>query len=255
MTSERPVEIETDTSKILGMLHTPQNNDDMLPLVIILHGHGGNKLGPGRFFVESARELCEDELAVLRFDFRGSGDSQEPEEKQTTTTMINDLERVIEYVSKLKEIDGDNIHLIGHSWGGYIGIQYASKNEKIKSLILWMARTYDLDQSLGRPWIDELDRKGFFYDKDVKFTKKFYEDGKKYSAEGAIEDLSIPVGMIYGNFDKIVLPSDGQHLIENAQTEAKMEIMETLDHYFQGEPNRQQVLEYTKTWLEKWVNK
>lgn len=249
----KQVEIEVAGSKLFGMLHTPQGNGQSLPLVIFLHGHGGNKIGPARFFVKAANSIASEGFAAFRFDFRGSGESQGAEEVLTTSSMLEDVEKVVEVLAKREKIDEDRIALVGHSWGGFVGLHFAAENDRIKALILWMGRTYDLKQALGQPWIDELKRRGYFYSGGVKLTERFYQDSLNFDSREAIDKLSLPVGMIYGGLDSLVLPSDGSYLKKHAQTETELMLLESLDHYFQGEENKQQILDYTRDWLETWL--
>lgn len=250
---EKQIKIENEGDEIFGILHLSDNNEDKSPLVILLHGRGGTKTGPAGFFVRAARSLSKEGYSVLRFDFRGSGDSQGKYEDQTTTSMIKDLEKVIVETSNREEINPSSIGLIGHSWGGYVALNYANNDDRVEMLILWTARTYDLEKALGEPWIKEIERKGYFFENDQKVNRKFYEDNLKYNSKKEMKALNIPIGMIYGEFDEIVLPSDGEYLKKNTDTETDMEILETLDHYFSGESNKEQTINLTKKWLQKWL--
>ncbi len=70
---------------------------------------------------------------VARFDLRGFGDSQLPEQAYDIAVLIDDLEAVLRAV----ELDGTRFHLVGHSVGGMICQRYALDHpEALSSLTL-----------------------------------------------------------------------------------------------------------------------
>ncbi len=58
---------------VAAVLHVPESTP--APGVIMCHGFTGHKAETHRLFVHTARDFAAHGLAVLRFDFRGSGDS------------------------------------------------------------------------------------------------------------------------------------------------------------------------------------
>jgi alpha/beta superfamily hydrolase len=75
-TIEIPLTFKCEKQQIVGILHLPKEKRK-IPLVILVHGWSANKLGTwNAFFVKAARGFSKNGFAVLRFDFRGSGDSE-----------------------------------------------------------------------------------------------------------------------------------------------------------------------------------
>lgn len=252
MGQEEQFEVDVDGENVFGVLHSPAN-ENKHPLVLIVHGWSANRMGPARFFVDAARDLVEEGYAVARFDFRGSGDSSREFEEQTHTSMLEDLESVISELQDRENIDEDRVALIGHSQGGYISTLYAGSNN-IEALILWMARTTDLENWFSKPWKRELKRKGYYTYQGYKQTKEYYKDGLEYDAGEALRNIENPIGMIYGEMDETVPPSESQRVEENAAGETELEIMDYLDHLFHGEENQEAVKDQTREWLEKWIS-
>ena len=77
--------------------------------------------------------LVEAGYRVVTYDQLGTGDSDKPKDKSLWT-----IGRYVEEVETVRQALGlGRIHLLGHSWGGWLGIEYALTYPKaLKSLIL-----------------------------------------------------------------------------------------------------------------------
>ncbi|MHC4488649.1 MAG: proline iminopeptidase-family hydrolase [Planctomycetota bacterium] len=96
--------------------------------VVILHG------GPGgdHNLMLPMQELASD-YKVVFYDQRATGDSSSPldDNSITVNNFVEDLEEL------RKELNLGKIHLIGHSWGGGLGMFYAIKySDNLRSLII-----------------------------------------------------------------------------------------------------------------------
>lgn len=87
------------------------------PVVVLVHGFGAAKEEYG-LFEGLASGLNNVGLAVYRFDFTGSGESEGDYNLVTLTQLVNDLRRIIEFVKLDEEIDATKIGLCGQSLGG-----------------------------------------------------------------------------------------------------------------------------------------
>lgn len=104
-------------------------DDTRLPL-LCLHG------GPGANWLHlKPYEALADERRVVFYDQIGSGNSglEEPHE-----VSIWQPELFVEEVSVVREALGlERVHVLGHSWGGMLGMQYATEQpEGLASLIV-----------------------------------------------------------------------------------------------------------------------
>ncbi len=77
--------------------------------------------------------LVEAGYRVVTYDQLGTGASDKPKDKSLWT-----IGRYVEEVETVrKALDLGRIHLLGHSWGGWLSIEYSLKYQKaLKSLIL-----------------------------------------------------------------------------------------------------------------------
>jgi proline iminopeptidase len=99
---------------------------------VLLCLNGGPGL-PCDYLREPHMRLAGPGLRVVAFDQLGCGASDRPEEEALWT-----IDRYADEVEAVREALGlGRVHLLGHSWGGWLGIEYALKyNSSIKSLVL-----------------------------------------------------------------------------------------------------------------------
>jgi uncharacterized protein len=88
------------------------------PWVVFSHGFTGHRLGPSYLFVQLSRELAEEGVSSLRFDFSGSGESEGLFQEMTIASMRSDLVSAVRLVRK--RFAPSSVILLGHSLGGMI---------------------------------------------------------------------------------------------------------------------------------------
>lgn len=139
MTAREPISFMNEGQKLIGVLHRPAAvNQNKIPAVVLFHGFTGTKVEPHRIFVKTAEALAQEGIAALRFDFRGSGDSEGDFEDMTLQGEISDARVSLDYVSSLPGVDGDNIGILGLSMGGAVAAS-VSDDPRVKSVVLWSA--------------------------------------------------------------------------------------------------------------------
>lgn len=92
--------------------------------IILMHGWGCNGTT-----LASVERVALDNHTVYNIDFPGFGQSQEPPE----VWGVEEYTRVVESLAEKEGID--NPVLLGHSFGGRVGILFASRN-RVKKLVL-----------------------------------------------------------------------------------------------------------------------
>lgn len=130
------ITLENNGEKIFGIFHRPLLAEKA-PAIVICPGFAGNKSGKFRMFVTLSKELAKRGIAVLRFDYRGSGDSEGEFQEITLDGKISDTLKCLEFLSSHPRIDSTRIGLLGRSLGGAIAILTARRYPSIKSLALW----------------------------------------------------------------------------------------------------------------------
>ena len=140
------VVLENQGQRIFGIYHHPQNaTETTAPGVLIVHGFGGNKCGKHRIYVSIAQCLAMSGCAVLRFDMRGSGDSDGLFEESTLEGQISDTIVATEFLAGRPEVDTSRLGILGRSLGGAVAVSAAAQTEQFKSMVLW-APVFSADQ-------------------------------------------------------------------------------------------------------------
>lgn len=123
-----PVETELGTFKV--WTKRVGNNPDLK--VLLLHG------GPGathEYFESADSYFPNAEVEYYYYDQLGSGNSDNPEDER-----LWDLDRFVDEVEQVRlalGLDASNFVLLGHSWGGILGMEYALKyQENLKGLVI-----------------------------------------------------------------------------------------------------------------------
>ena len=93
---------------IRGLFSEPDNG--YTDIAVMLHGYTGHKNENGFLFKQITKTLVDNNIATLRFDYYGSGDSDGEFKDQTFTTVRNDAKAVIDEAVKLN--NGKQIYLI-----------------------------------------------------------------------------------------------------------------------------------------------
>ena len=94
--------------------------------------------GPGmshEYFECMESFLPKEGIEFIYYDQLGTGYSENP--KDTTMWDLPRYVEEVEQVRKALKLDNSNFYLLGHSWGGILGMQYALKYQNnLKGLII-----------------------------------------------------------------------------------------------------------------------
>ena len=139
---------ETDGIKLAGTLTIPKEQASY-PAVVLISGSGAQNrdeaiLGHKPFLV-LADHLTRNGIAVLRYDDRGTAESEGDFTSSTAYDFSKDAEAAFNYLKSRKEIDSNRIGLIGHSEGGMVAPMVAARNSECKvrfSLITDVLKNY-----------------------------------------------------------------------------------------------------------------
>ncbi|MGH7495707.1 MAG: hydrolase 1, exosortase A system-associated [bacterium] len=73
---EKPVQFALGHKLLYGILHLPVREHDVVKIVLMVIGGPQTRVGSHRLYAQLARALCDEGVAVYRFDYEGMGDSE-----------------------------------------------------------------------------------------------------------------------------------------------------------------------------------
>lgn len=124
---------------LAGTLTLPRSGKPS-PAVLLIAGSGPNDRNETVFghkpFLVLADHLTKQGFAVLRVDKRGVGQSTGNYDVSTSEDFAADVLAGVEYLKTRKEVDAEQIGLIGHSEGGLIAPMIAVKSNDVAFIVL-----------------------------------------------------------------------------------------------------------------------
>ena len=124
--------------KLQGTLTLPELKAKV-PAVVLLTGSGqqgrDQEFAGHKPFWVIADYLTKNGIAVIRMDDRGKGGSTGDFNTSTTGDFAKDALAAVNYLKNRKEIDENQIGLIGHSEGGATAVIAASQSDDVKFMI------------------------------------------------------------------------------------------------------------------------
>ncbi len=223
------------------------DSDEKLPLIIFIHGYKGYKDW-------GAWELMGEKFArasfyFVKFNFSHNGTTiHDPKSfadleafgQNNYSKELYDLEIVINHFKNQKEINSENITLLGHSRGGGISIIKASENNLVSKLIT-LASVSTLDRFPKDEAFENWKNDGVYFVENARTKQKmphyfqFFEDyeinKERFNIENACENLTIPSLFIHGSNDESVNLEHSENLHQWTK-DSQLVIIENSNHIF-----------------------
>lgn len=223
------------------------NSEEQLPLIIFIHGYKGYKdWGTWELMGE---KFAKAGFYFVKFNMSRNGTTIEnPNDfadleafgQNNYSKELEDLELVITHLKNQKEVDSQNVILLGHSRGGGISIIKASENKSITKLIT-LASVSTLDRFPKNEAFENWKKDGVYYIENARTKQKmphyfqFFEDYKnnieRLDVEKACRNLIIPSLFIHGSNDEAVEIKHSENL-HHWTKDSQLKIIENAGHTF-----------------------
>lgn len=132
---ETKVTFDSAGLKLSGVLHTPIDlkAGERRPAFLVLHGFGGSKSGQGQSLI--ANQLAGWGYIVMRFDFRGCGESEGERGWILCLDQVADTSSALSYMARRPYVAADRIALIGSSFGAAVAIYTGGVDKRVAAVI------------------------------------------------------------------------------------------------------------------------
>lgn len=250
---QQATELEVGGKILRGMFHLPEEGD-IFPTVIMFHGFTGHKLEPHRMFVKLSRLLCEKGIAVARFDFSCSGESDGDFEEMTFSGEVCEGEAILSYIRSLPTTDPRRIGLLGLSMGGAVASVVAGRNPyATKTLVLWSAADIEIMKAIfqakkadGAAFCDE---RGFYDIGGLWLNPDFHNDLTRWDTYDEIAKFQGKTLIVHGREDETVPVATAHRYYEVLGERAKAVIIEGADHTYNRHDWEKALFEETSRFL------
>lgn len=121
-------------TQLFGAYHAPQGASRREGIVLC-NPFGQEYMRAHRSFRRMAINLAAKGFSVLRFDYRGNGDSAGTLANVTPENWIEDIESAIQELMDIAAVQ--KVSLLGLRVGSLLAAQVAAKNKSVNKLVLW----------------------------------------------------------------------------------------------------------------------
>ncbi len=237
------------------MMHVPEGTSGPFPAVLMMHGFSGDRVESHFLFVKTARALAEAGFVVLRFDFRGSGESEGRFQDVTVGSEVSDGLAVLDWLAARPEVDPRRLALLGLSMGGCVASLIAGQDERVKALVLWAAvadpmglfvelqKTTPMPPPLGIQPDGTVDLGGYLMGPEFIHT---LPDARPLEA---VQRYTGPALIVHGTQDPTVPPRHAEMYKEALGERAQLVWVEGADHTFSAHVWEQKAISTTREWL------
>ena len=234
---EEKVYFSTPAGKLAGIMHHPDHPSARC--VITCHGLFSDKESDK--FVTIGEQLAKEGITVLRFDFRGCGESDGKIEDTTITGRREDLTAALSFIRAHKPSVSHTIGLLGSSMGGYISLHVAACNKMIKAVAAW-ATPFGFDGL----------REVIAHSDSPQLKEEFYLDAGHYDASQFVPQVKNLL-LIHGDNDEMVPADHAEKLYRAAKGPKRLEIIRGADHTFSNPTLRQKAMDHSLKWFTHYL--
>jgi alpha-beta hydrolase superfamily lysophospholipase len=230
------VVFESEGQKISGMLHLP----DVWARACVIASHGLLSSKNREKYIALGERLSREGFSMLRFDFRGIGESEGRIEDDTVSKRIADLGSAISFIrSRLGP--KTRLGLVGSSLGGYVTLIRASMDKKIKAIVIW-ATPFHLDNLKSNKGTEGYPLPG----------EAFFKDLRKHRLLPLLPKVSNCM-VIHGEEDELVPVDQAWEIFHTLGAPKEIHIIEGADHRLTEPKHRQRAMELTVEWYKKYL--
>jgi dienelactone hydrolase len=239
--------------KLLGLRARPERPGNSSPAVILVHGFGYYKEEDG-MYDDIARLLVEADMIVYRFDFTGCGESEGDYSLITFTDLVDDFNRILEFVKSEPMVDVKRIGVVGQSMGGPVVL---AAKAQVQALVL-LGAFHDVPDLISKHMGKGYNPNGISIRKHADGTKtvmrpQFWQNLKINPPNllKKVKNMDRPALFVWGTNDSIVPNGQVKELYEKYGGLKTMKYIEDADHGY--EPKRQQLYPIIIEWFKHYL--
>jgi len=225
---------QSQGQRVSGVFHIPDAENP--PSIVASHGLLSSK--DSDKWIALGERMAREGMALLRFDFRGCGESEGRIEESTVSGRVSDLAAAVDFVRSYPGL-GNRIGLLGSSLGGYVSLIRASMDKEIKAIVLWSTpfRLDDIESKKGQEGIPPL-------------GDEFFRDLPKHRLLPLLRNVSNCL-VIHGEEDELVPVVQAWDIFDGLSAPKEIYVIEGADHRLTGPGHRERAMALSIEWFKK----
>jgi dipeptidyl aminopeptidase/acylaminoacyl peptidase len=227
---------KSEGNKISGILHLPEKKNPAC--VIASHGLLSSK--NSEKYVALGEQISREGMGMLRFDFRGIGESEGREEDNTISKKIADLSSAVDFIRTYPGL-GNGIGLLGSSLGGFLSLIKASGDKEIRVVVIWATPLH----------LDDLGSKKQEEDYPLP-PEAFFEDLPKHRLMPLLPKVSNCL-VIHGEEDELVSLDQALGIFYHLGVPKEIHVIGGANHRLTDPAHRQRAIELSVDWFKKYL--
>jgi dipeptidyl aminopeptidase/acylaminoacyl peptidase len=232
--------------RIVGVLHFPDRRElKRERIVITCHGYLSSK--DSEKYLQIANRFSSQGIAVLRFDFRGSGESEGCGD--FLTNRVVDLKAAVDFSIKR---GFKSIGILGSSYGGTTAILTAEEAPQVGALVTWSTpcKLIELFKPMTRETRDRLSHPRAASE-GAELTE-FMRDLSRYDAIEVVRSIS-KILVVHCRDDEVVPWTQAKLIFDNALEPKQLKVFEKGDHQLTDPSMRREAIELSLKWFVKYL--
>ena len=234
--STETVYFQSEGQKISGVLYLPE----VWSRACVIASHGLLSSKDSEKYIALGERFSREGFSMLRFNFRGIGESEGRIEDDTVSRRVADLGSAIDFVKSRPGL-GNRVGLVGSSLGGYVSLIKASMDQKTRAVVIW-ATPFHLDDLKSNKGTE-----GHSLPEEA-----FFEDLPKHRLLPLLPKVSNCM-VIHGEKDELVPVDQAWEIFDNLGAPKEIHILEGADHRLTDPVHRSHAMELSVAWFKKYL--
>jgi len=227
---------QSEGQRVSGILHLPE----VWNRACVIASHGLLSSKNSEKYMALGERLSWQGIAMLRFDFRGVGESEGRIEDDTVSRRIADLGSAIDFIRSYLGLE-TRLGLVGSSLGGYVSLIEASIDKEIRAIVIW-ATPFHLDDLGSKKQREDYPLPG----------EAFFKDLPNHRLPPLLPNISNCM-VIHGEEDEAVPVDQAWEIFHNLGDPKEIHVIEGADHRITEPAHRQHAIELTIDWFKKYL--
>lgn len=255
------LEIPVGPQTLAACLHRPDPGGGPrdAPVVICCHGLTGSRIGAGYRLVGLGRRLAAENIACLRFDFRGCGESDGRFEDVCVEALVQDLLSVVSAVDRLEGCDPTRIGIVGSSFGAYTASHAAGQIEALRCLVFW-APVADPGSLIRQEMTDAdwalLREQGWIEHHGLRLGRGFFDPVPDADGPTVLARVGRPLLIFHATGDRQVPIEHGRAYaaaMAEAGVDVRLDALDVENHAMRSVADSDRIVNETVAWFRRFL--